>query len=44
MEPPYQLGDSEEIRRLENQPAYMRKGVRLEGKEKKRIKSLLIGR
>ncbi|WCL82085.1 cell division protein FtsZ [Saprospira sp. CCB-QB6] len=35
MEPPYQLGDSEELRRLENQPAYMRKGVRLEGKEKK---------
>ncbi|EJF54151.1 cell division protein FtsZ [Saprospira grandis DSM 2844] len=38
MEPPYQLGDSEEIRRLENQPAYMRKGVRLEGKEKKENK------
>lgn len=35
MEPPYQLGDNEELRRLENQPAYMRKGVRLEGKEKK---------
>lgn len=38
MEPPYQLGDSEELRRLENQPAYMRKGVRLEGKEKKENK------